>query len=47
MGMTFDNLTWDDLCDLMCGCPEDELEEGEDEGERNSDDANRQGETVS
>ena len=24
MGKTFENLTWDDLCDLMCGGPEDE-----------------------
>ena len=24
MGKTFCNLTWDDLCDLMCGGPEDE-----------------------
>lgn len=28
MGMTFYNLTMDDLCDLMCGCPDhDEMEE--------------------
>lgn len=26
MGMTFENLTWDDLCDLMCGGPEEEEE---------------------
>ena len=26
---TMTDLTWDDLCDLMCGCPE---EEGEDDG---------------
>lgn len=26
MGMTFENLTWDDLCDLMCGDPEDDIE---------------------
>ena len=30
MGMTFENLTWDDLCDLMCGEPEEEEEEDED-----------------
>jgi len=24
MGKTFENLIWDDLCDLMCGTPEDE-----------------------
>lgn len=24
MGKTFENLTWDDMCDLMCGGPEDE-----------------------
>lgn len=27
MGKTFENLTWDDLCDLMCGSPEDDEEE--------------------
>ncbi len=26
MGKEFTNLTWDDLCDLMCGRPEDEEE---------------------
>ena len=31
MGMTFENLTWDDLCDLMCGKPEDEEEEEEED----------------
>ena len=31
MGKTFENLTWDDLCDLMCGGPEDEMEEDADE----------------
>lgn len=30
MGMTFENLSWDDLCDLMCGQPEDDGEEAED-----------------
>lgn len=30
MGKTFENLTWDDLCDLMCGAPEEEAEEDED-----------------
>lgn len=24
MGKTFENLTWDDMCDLMCGGPEGE-----------------------
>ena len=24
MGKTFENLTWDDLCDLMCGGPEED-----------------------
>ena len=24
MGMTFENLTLEDLCDLMCGIPEEE-----------------------
>lgn len=27
MGATFNNLTWDDLCDLMCGKPEDDMED--------------------
>lgn len=27
MGKTFENLTWADLCDLMCGKPEDEEDE--------------------
>lgn len=27
MGKTFENLTWDDLCDLMCGGPEDNEDE--------------------
>jgi len=27
MGKTFTNLTWDDLCDLMCGGPEEEWED--------------------
>lgn len=31
MGKTFENLTWDDLCDLMCGRPEDDPEGGEDD----------------
>ena len=26
MGKTFENLTWDDLCDLMCGGTEEEEE---------------------
>lgn len=33
MGATFENLTWDELCDLMCGEPEEEPEEDEDDGE--------------
>ena len=24
MGKTFEELTWEELCDLMCGKPEDE-----------------------
>ena len=32
MGMTLIAVTQEELCDLMCGGPEDELEEGEDEG---------------
>jgi len=27
MGKTFENLSWDDLCDLMCGGPEDDIED--------------------
>lgn len=34
MGKVFENLTWDDLCDLMCGSPE---EDGDDDGERGCD----------
>lgn len=30
MGMTFENLSCEDLCDLMCGIPEDDGEEEED-----------------
>lgn len=30
MGMVFENLTMDDLCDLMCGIPEDDGEEAKD-----------------
>jgi hypothetical protein len=30
MGMTFENLTEEELCDLMCGCPEKEQEDEED-----------------
>lgn len=37
MGKTFENLTWDDLCDLMCGVPEDEG--GEDDGTVRSEEA--------
>lgn len=29
MGETFENLTWEELCDLMCGQPEDDEEDGE------------------
>ena len=35
MGKTFENLTWDDLCDLMCGRPEDDPEGGEDDNKDN------------
>lgn len=31
MGATFENLTWDDLCDLMCGEPEVEYDDTDDE----------------
>lgn len=30
MGMTFENLTEEQLCDLMCGCPEEDEEDEED-----------------
>jgi len=30
MGKTFENLTWDDLCDLMCGGPEEDYEDEDD-----------------
>lgn len=30
MGMTFENLTMEDLCDLMCGIPEEDGQEEED-----------------
>lgn len=33
MGKTFENLTWDDLCDLMCGDPEDDEDEDFDSGD--------------
>lgn len=29
MGKIFENLTWDELCDLMCGKPEEEIYEDE------------------
>ena len=32
MGMTFENLTMEDLCDLMCGIPEDDGEEEDEDG---------------
>ena len=38
MGKTFENLTWDDLCDLMCGGPEPEPEDDELEGYTKVDD---------
>ena len=28
MGMTFENLTEEELCDLMCGKPEEDEEDG-------------------
>ena len=30
MGMVFENLSMEDLCDLMCGMPEEDMEEDED-----------------
>lgn len=32
MGATFYNLTDEELCDLMCGVPEEDPEEDEDDG---------------
>ena len=26
MGMTFENLTWEELCDLMCGGPDEDAD---------------------
>lgn len=35
--MTFENLTWEELCDLMCGSPEEDIyDEDEDEQISNS-----------
>lgn len=31
MGMVFENLTMEELCDLMCGKPEEEIYEQEEE----------------
>ena len=33
MGAVFTDLTLEDLCDLMCGAPEDEPEEEEDDAD--------------
>ena len=27
MGKEFTNLTWEDLCDMMCGKPEEDMED--------------------
>ena len=43
MGKKFTDLTWEDMCDLMCGIPEEEPEEdnktkaegGDDNGKQN------------
>lgn len=35
MGMIFHNLTPEELCDLMCGMPEEDPEEEEDDGTGN------------
>lgn len=37
MGATFENLTWDDLCDLMCGGPEMEYEDYEEDFDSDDD----------
>jgi len=31
MGAVFENLTWEELCDLMCGAPEEDEEDEDDE----------------
>ena len=31
MGKVFENLTWEELCDLMCGCPEEDIYETDEE----------------
>lgn len=36
MGKTFENLTWEDLCDLMRGGPEEDFED--EDGESKSED---------
>ena len=36
MGMVWENLTEEELCDLMCGCPEEDIYESEENnGKRN------------
>ena len=35
MGKTFEELTWEELCDLMCGKPEDDPEGGENDSKDN------------
>ena len=37
MGKTFENLTWDDLCDLMCGGVEEDYDEVEENEQRRDD----------
>ena len=39
MGMVFENLTWDDLCEMMCGKPEEDGEEPRADEPRAADDA--------
>lgn len=31
MGQTFEDLTWEELCDLMCGKPEEDEEDDTEE----------------
>ncbi|MBR5677086.1 MAG: hypothetical protein IKX20_03000 [Paludibacteraceae bacterium] len=46
MGKTFTNLTWDDLCDLMCGVPEEEWEDETAEELAEDKDENRNAEDI-
>ena len=36
MGITFENLSMEDLCDLMCGKPEEDCDEANDQSIRDA-----------